>query len=211
MSQCQEIIPLMHDYLDHDLDENGQQMLQQHLKICSQCAQHFIELEKAVAYLHNLDPIPAPVDFTANVLSKLPKQPRSTKMKLWLKSHPFVVAASLFIFLMLGSFTSIYEGTGDQFSLRTSNMDQLGKVVVKNNHVIVPEGEVIEGDIIVRNGNIDVKGEVKGNVIVIEGNATYSSTAQISGQVKEIDQVLDWMMYELKSFAKRMIKPLQAS
>ncbi len=200
--KCREAIPLMHAYLDRDIDEAGHQMLKQHIKSCPACAEHFRHLEKTSAFMHNVDPVKAPSNFTANVLANLPKEHRTTKVKLWFKAHPFVVAASLFIFMMLGSLTSIYQGTGNQFSLETNDVSQLEKVVVKNNHVIVPEGQVIDGDIVVRNGDIDVQGEVRGNVIVFDGAVTYSSTAEIGGQIEEIDRVLDWFLYELKSIVR---------
>ena len=43
--------------------------------------------------------------------------------------------------------------------------------------VIVPNGEVVKGDIVVKNGDIVVEGEVDGNVTVINGQymASYSS------------------------------------
>jgi hypothetical protein len=49
----------------------------------------------------------------------------------------------------------------------------------------------------VSNGKANVLGDVEGNVTVIEGSFYQASTAHISGQVKTIDQALDWFWYKV--------------
>jgi len=64
--------------------------------------------------------------------------------------------------------------------------------------VIVPEGEVIEGDLVVKNGNLRIEGQVDGNVTVIRGTKYMASTAVVTGNSEEIDEVFDWLWYKIK-------------
>lgn len=77
-------------------------------------------------------------------------------------------------------------------------------LIVEGQTVIVPEGEVVKGDIVVKNGDIVVEGEVDGNIIVINGEYM-ASTAVVSGQIQEIDQVFEWIWYEIKRMASDFV------
>ena len=70
-------------------------------------------------------------------------------------------------------------------------------LVVDGQTVRVPAGEVVKGDIVVKNGDIVIEGEVDGNVTVINGNYM-ASTAVVTGQVHEIDQAFEWLWYKVK-------------
>ncbi|MNO05927.1 Anti-sigma-W factor RsiW [compost metagenome] len=48
-----------------------------------------------------------------------------------------------------------------------------------------------------QNGEARVYGDVEGNVTVIDGSYYQASTAHIAGQVKSIDQTLDWIWYKV--------------
>jgi len=67
--------------------------------------------------------------------------------------------------------------------------------------VIVPEGELVKGDIVVKNGDLIVEGEVDGNVTVINGQYMASS-AVVSGRIEEIDEVFEWLWYTIKNSVK---------
>ncbi|MNF18525.1 Anti-sigma-W factor RsiW [compost metagenome] len=47
------------------------------------------------------------------------------------------------------------------------------------------------------NGKAQIYGEVDGNLTVIDGSLYQASTAKISGDVKSIDQALDWIWYKI--------------
>lgn len=75
-------------------------------------------------------------------------------------------------------------------------------LVVEGQTVIVPEGgEVVKGDIVVKNGDLIVEGEVDGNVTVINGQYMASS-AVVSGRIEEIDEVFEWLWYTIKNSVK---------
>ncbi|MFP3490116.1 anti-sigma factor, partial [Staphylococcus sp. SIMBA_130] len=46
------------------------------------------------------------------------------------------------------------------------------------NAVIVPEGDVVEGDFTVKNRNLEIAGQVKGDVLVINGDQYMASAGQ---------------------------------
>jgi len=74
-------------------------------------------------------------------------------------------------------------------------------LVVEGQTVIVPEGEAVKGDIVVKNGDLIVEGEVDGNVTVINGQYMASS-AVVSGRIEEIDEVFEWLWYTIKNSVK---------
>ena len=75
-------------------------------------------------------------------------------------------------------------------------------LVVEGETVIVPAGEVVKGDIVVKNGNLRIEGEVDGNVTVISGSKYMASTAVVTGKSEEIDKVFDWLWYKIKTTVK---------
>ena len=91
--------------------------------------------------------IQAPAEFTEKIMASLPKEKRKVGVQRWFMKHPFLAAASLFMILMAGSLASAWN-QDQQFSVsKQSNL------IVQNDTVIVPEGEVVKGDVTVRNGN----------------------------------------------------------
>src|SRR4051812_44202333 len=105
----EQIIELMHEYLDEEIDENDERKLREHLQSCKECETIFNELKKTIAFVKSISHMQAPPNFTANVLSGLPKEKKKVWMKRWLKNHPVLSAASLFIILMMGSLFSTWN------------------------------------------------------------------------------------------------------
>ena len=48
-----------------------------------------------------------------------------------------------------------------------------------------------------KNGDIVIEGEVDGNVTVINGQYM-ASTAVVTGQIEEIDEMFEWLWYKIK-------------
>lgn len=202
---CQtNIINLMHDYLDNDITEAEEKFLRQHLQLCSDCREHFSELKKAVALVQSTSRTEAPSDFTAKIINNLPKEKKTAGFNRWLRSHPLVSAASLFLLLMFGSIFSVWNENQEFAVTKQPNL------LVENNTVIVPEGEVVEGDIVVRNGTIKIEGEVRGNVTVINGEISgdkyLASAGQVTGEIKEVNEIFEWIWYHLKGFMKETVQ-----
>jgi anti-sigma factor RsiW len=142
----------------------------------------------------------APDNFTANVLSRLPKEKRRIWMQRWMKNHPLLAAASLFFILMMGSLFSTWNQDKDFSVSKQKNL------VVRNNTVIVPKGETVIGDVIVRNGNLDIEGEVQGDVTVINGEKYLASAGHVTGQIDEVNEVFDWIWYHIKKTTQDVLQ-----
>ncbi|WP_273853856.1 anti-sigma factor family protein [Guptibacillus spartinae] len=188
-----EIIVLMHEVLDEEATNEQRRELFDHLQTCHDCKEHYDELKKTESFLLSSPSMKAPDGFTSKVMEQLPQEKRTVWMKRWMKSHPLVTAAILFLVLMAGSVYSSWTSE-DQLSALSGNLrfDQ------ETNTVIVPEGEVIEGDLTVKNRNLEIDGQVKGDVLVINGEQYMASAGQVTGEIEEVDHILDWTWYQFK-------------
>jgi len=166
--------------------------MREHHKRCSECDAIFNELKRTIAFVQSISHMQAPDDFTANVLARLPKEKKKIGMQRWLKNHPILAAASVFVVLMLGSLFSTWNQDKEFAVTKQKNL------VVKNNTVIVPEGEVVKGDVVVRNGKLKIEGEVQGNVTVSQGGKYLASAGHVTGQIEEVNEVFDWIWYHMK-------------
>ena len=128
----------------------------------------------------------------------MPKPSRNVNMKRWLQRNPVLIAASLFLMLMGGTIFS-YWGEEQQFSF-SKDPD----VVVLGQTVIVPEGKTVEGDMVVKNGDIKVEGTVEGNLTVINGDKYLAGAGEVTGDIEEIDQLFEWVWYNVKETVKNI-------
>lgn len=185
----------MHEYLDEEIDPTNEMILREHLKGCKECETLFNEFKKTIAVVKGTSRMQAPPDFTAKVMASLPKEKKKVGMQRWLRNHPLIAAASLFLVLMMGSILSTWNQE------REFSVSKQENLVVQNNTVIVPEGEVVKGDVIVRNGKLKIEGEVQGDVTVINGEKYLASAGHVTGQIEEVNEVFDWIWYHLKKTA----------
>ncbi|MBT2729672.1 anti-sigma factor [Bacillus sp. ISL-75] len=199
----EQIIELMHEYLDEEITPDQERILREHLQNCKECEAIFNELNKTIAFVKSVSHMQVPDDFTANVLSRLPKEKRKIWMQRWLKNHPLLAAASLFLILMMGSVFSTWNQD------REFSVSKQKNLVVKNNTVIVPKGETVKGDVIVRNGTLEIEGEVQGDVTVINGEKYLASAGHVTGQIEEVNEVFDWIWYHIKKTAQDVVQILE--
>ncbi|AMA74388.1 MULTISPECIES: zf-HC2 domain-containing protein [Aneurinibacillus] len=202
---CNEIVRLMHCYLDEETTKEEEMQLRVHLSECQNCKRHFHELERTIAFVQGLSHMKAPEGFTERVMAALPKEKRKTSWFEHIKRHPLLVAASLFIMLMAGSMMSLWTEGQERFEFSAPQFQNI-KVDEEKHMVIVPAGKVVEGDIVVRNGNIKVDGDVKGNVVAIDGEVYMASTSHITGEVQEIHQAVEWVWYNIKKVFNLLMK-----
>lgn len=188
----------MHDYLDGDISREHEQELKKHLQRCSQCQQHMHELSDTIAFIKSATHITAPPSFEEKIMQRLPKRKNTVGIQKWIRRHPVIVAAAVFFVFMSATLLGSYSND-DQFSVTKQP-----NLIVDGQTVIVPAGEVVKGDIVVKNGDIVVDGEVDGDVTVINGNYM-ASTAVVSGQIEEIDEVFEWLWYEMKQIGSSFI------
>lgn len=194
----EELIQFMHEYLDEEITPHNEGILREHLSSCTDCNAYFQQLKQTVALIQNTSTIKAPENFTASVMLNLPKIEKKKSFKRWIKYHPFLTAASLFIVLMTGSLFSTWQ-QDQEFSVTNQS-----NLVVQNNNVIVPEGEVVKGDVIVRNGELRIEGEVQGDVTVINGEHYLASAGNVTGEIDEVNRVFDWLWYQIKDKSQKI-------
>ena len=189
----------MHDYLDEEIERENELLLREHIQGCKECETIFNELKKTIAFVESTSNIKAPSNFTANVMARLPKEKKKVGFQRWLKRHPLVAAASLFLILMMGSLLSTWSQDREFSVTKQKNL------IVKNDTVIVPKGEIVKGDVIVRNGKLNIEGEIQGNVTVINGKEYLASAGHVTGQIQEVNEVFDWIWYQMKKTAYEVI------
>jgi anti-sigma factor RsiW len=200
----EKYIAYMHEYLDEEISAEHVKELKEHLSQCADCQKHFHELEKSVALVKSIAHISAPDDFTMRVMNKLPKEKKKVGVQRWFRHHPLLTAASLFLVLMMGSLFSTWNTEKDLSVSKQPNL------IVRNDTVIVPEGETVKGDVMVRNGSLKIEGEVDGNVTVINGEIIngdkyMASAGQVTGEITEINAIFDWLWYHMKKTAKEVV------
>ncbi|MED1203884.1 anti-sigma factor family protein [Heyndrickxia acidicola] len=204
MSACsEEMILYMHDYLNGELSKDREEELKKHIQSCQSCQKHFQELKKTDAFIKSAGIISAPEGFTAAVMARLPQEKKKMKFQRWLRNHPIMSAAVLFIVLMAGS---VFSNWHDQQEFSFTKNPHL---LVKNHTVIVPKGDVIKGDLVVKNGNVRVEGKVEGDVTVINGKQYMASARNVSGNIEVINQVYDWIWFKIKGFGKSLVHLFQ--
>lgn len=196
----EEIIEMMHNFLDGELNKEEEAVLREHLQECKECADVFKEYKKTIALVRGTSNIQAPENFTERIMASLPKEKKKITVQRWLQRHPFLAAATLFILLMMGSFLSTWN-ENREFSV--SNQPNL---IVKNHTVIVPKGKVVKGDVVVQNGKLKIEGEVQGNVTVINGEKYMASAGHVTGNIEEVNEVFDWIWYYMKKTGKNLIR-----
>lgn len=197
MNTCPEhVVHQMHMYLDGEISHAEEHELMNHLAQCPACQELMESLEAAILFIEQAEPTMAPIGFVDGVMSRLPKEKRQVGVQRWLRHHPLIAAAALFFILMSVSLFSSY-GNDQQFSVTKQP-----NLVIEGETVVVPAEEVIKGDIIVKNGDLRIEGQVDGNITVINGSKYMASTAVVTGKSEEIDQVFDWLWYTIKSTVK---------
>jgi anti-sigma factor RsiW len=197
----------MHDYLDEEITPENEIKLREHLLSCGDCQNHFQELKKTIALVQSTSHIQAPVNFTAAVMARLPNEKKQVGFKRWFRKHPMVTAASLFLTLMVGS---LITGWNEEQEFSVSKNPDL---VIENHTVIVPKGKTVNGDIVVKNGDLKIEGQVDGNVTVINGEINgekyLASAGHVTGEIEEINQLFDWVWYHMKKITKDTVSILQ--
>ena len=193
---CKVAVKWMHDYLDGDLGREQAASLNRHMKECAGCRERLDALVRTEALFKNAPDCQVPEGLEGRILRALPKSRRPTAWAGWVRRHPALSAAALFLVVMLTSFVAMWN-QDRQLSVAGSDLD---KLVIEGKTVIVPEGTELSGDLTITNGSAKVLGDVKGNLTVIDGNVTLASTAHIAGHVQEIDRAVDWAWYKLRSW-----------
>lgn len=195
MNNCKEAISLMHEYFDEHLSFQEEQKLKRHLAECEACDLLFKQYEKTEAYLFASFKPEAPADLANKVMASIPSPRKRTSWIYWIRRHPGLSAAAVFVIIMVSSMTAFWN-QDSELIVKGTDLDQ---VVIHDHQVIVPEGTQINGDLTVENGQLQVEEGVSitGDVIVIDGEVNLASTAHIGGKLTKVNQAIDWLWYKL--------------
>ncbi|MCG7410813.1 polymer-forming cytoskeletal protein [Paenibacillus sp. ACRRX] len=194
---CKQAVSLMHNLLDDDLERSCALDLKEHMLACPACRERFRQLEETEQLLygfnHRLQPTTD--ELTERIMSVIPKPKKQSAMFKWVRRHPAITVAAVFVLVMMTSALSMWNAD-KQLLVKGQQLDG---VVIQDNKVIVPNGKVVKGDLTIHNGLAEVYGEVEGNVTVVDGKVYQASTAHITGSVQQIDEAMSWIWYQISS------------
>lgn len=200
MNACPErIVHFMHEYLDGEISREHELELKSHLQSCKACQAHMHELSDVVAFVKGAAHIEAPNDFSHSVIARLPKEKSHAGVSKWLRRHPVLAAAAMFLLLMS---SALFTNFNDEKQFSFTKQEN---VLVEGETVIIPEGQVVKGDLVVRNGDVQIDGELDGNLTIINGSKYMASTAVITGTSEEINEAFDWIWYNIKDGVKEVV------
>jgi anti-sigma factor (TIGR02949 family) len=192
--KCNVAVASIHEYLDGDLSPVSAKNLREHMDECPTCRARFDELQRTEALMLAVPAQNAPAGLEERIMRSLPGTRRPAAWTGWVRRHPAVSAAALFLIVMMSSFVAMWN-QDRQLSV-TGDLDN---VVIEGKTVTVPAGQQVAGDLTVANGAVRVLGDVEGDLTVIDGSVTLASTAHIAGNVKTIDRAVDWAWYKVTS------------
>lgn len=198
-------IKLMHKYLDGDLNKNEESILRAHLETCDTCQNHFHELSRTITLIQSTEQMEVPIGFSENVMKNLPTEKRHVKFTRWFKKHPVITVAAIFFLFMFSGLFSMWDKDNELVVSKRENL------IIQGDTVIVPEGVTVVGDLVVKNGNLQIDGQIDGNVTLINGKLIVNSdelddadeflvaSAGVNGEFKHIDEMIEWVWYKLKT------------
>ena len=197
---CRMAVRFMHEYLDRELARDRLAELETHLRGCPVCRNRLEVLTGTEALIRSAcagrDAFP-PADLPDRILRSLPAPTRPRKWARWVRRHPAVTAACFFALVMMGSWLATWN---QDDRLRVEAGPDADRLVIEGNTVIVPAGQKVSGDLVVANGTVRVDGEVEGNITVIDGHVLLASSAQIAGEIHEIDRAVDWLFFRINAW-----------
>ncbi|MBY6038342.1 zf-HC2 domain-containing protein [Fictibacillus nanhaiensis] len=198
---------LMNKVLDGDATKEEERLFQAHLDKCVTCKEEYELLVDTLKELQLQTSIKAPEGFTQAVMAKLPKEKQQVKWKRWMQRHPALTAAAIFMFFMAASVFTNYN----QQDLAVIQGEGNLEIKKADRVVVVPAGETIKGDLVVENADVRIEGKVEGDVTVIKGNQYLASAGEVTGNSQEIEQVVEWVWYKLKSLVSSKEETMEGS
>ncbi|MDF2962085.1 MAG: anti-sigma factor [Paenibacillus sp.] len=200
MMECKEALPMIHEYLDGGLRGPEALHLKEHLLACPSCRERLKQLEKVEAMIQAWPKAKVSPGLTERVMQSLPPVKSKSPWWRWVRTHPAASVAAVFVLVMMGSFMSLWN---EDSELVVRGAD-LQSVVIQGDTVLVPAGKTVAGNLMIENGKLQVDGDIKGNIVVIDGSVNLASTARISGQVTEIDEAFSWLWFKMNDWASKL-------
>jgi len=185
---CQERDEQMHRYLDEEMPVEERQEFEAHVASCAPCRERLQELGSGVSLLLHAEWVKAPHHFTETLMAHLQEMdPPKRNWRIPAVKFTGIAAAVLLVFS-----TGMMMATPEQFALQANDRSGL---IVQDGKVIVPEGTQYNGDLLIQNGDVEVRGKVNGNVTAYNGKVLRMAGADISGETEEVDEALEKLAY----------------
>ncbi len=197
---CTDIKRWLPEYVDGEANPMQVRMLENHLRECKACQQRLASLRGTDRALRSLEPVPVPEGFTANVLSRLPRDAFARQVRPWYRRQMVwyrVAAAVLVLFVLFGAAEALLpEPAGRPLVIAQGDTAPL----VRENRVVrVPEGQTFEGDLTVVGGTLVIAGTITGNVRVVRAQLVTTETADIRGNIFQSDSGAAQLVYSLRA------------
>ena len=201
MACSNPIYSLINKVIDHEATEQEYHEMEEHILVCEDCRERFEQLRETDLMLSNMKKANVPDYFTEKVMQRITRTSKmESRILKWFKKHPLGTAASLFVILMAGYIFSLWEQAPFRAEVQGS-----GRVAYEDHDtVVVPKGETIKGNLVVQNGKVKIEGKVDGNVILINSDSLLASAGHVTGDIEEVNQILDWIWYHLKQIFNKV-------
>jgi hypothetical protein len=186
----------MHHHLDGDLSDERMAQLQIHLDGCSDCRERFAQLHKTLACIQYAPDMDSSSDLCQRVMQHLPKVKPLKRFISWFKLYPGKSFASVCGLVVMGAWMMSF----DMDKRLVVNIPNEDRVVINGEKVHVPQHAVIHGDIYVANGQIQLDGDVEGDLIVMDGQYSMSPSGSVSGDVYEISYSYERWILQMKKW-----------
>ncbi|MCU6793810.1 MULTISPECIES: zf-HC2 domain-containing protein [Paenibacillus] len=197
---CKEALPLIHEYMDGSLKGSEALQLKKHLLTCPTCKMRLQQLERVEALIQSWPRVEASAGLTERIMAALPPMKQRSLWRQWIRNHPGISVAAVFVLVMTGSFMSMWNENSELIVKGTD----LQSVVIQGNTVYVPVGKKVAGNIMVENGKLQVDGDIEGDIVVVQGSVILASTAHISGQITQIDEAFGWLWFKMNGLASKI-------
>lgn len=176
---CQDARRMLHQVLDDDLTLPSSKELKNHLQACGPCQGVESSLANITSLLDRLANVPAPSNFTADLMQRLPAATPRLHMSSRLRS----VCAAAILFLLVAS--PLYVWT--TLSRPQLVADEWQVIQQAGNRFVVPAGEVVKGDVVIYKGVLEIHGEVQGTIKTIDASIELGPNGKHAGLRRNID------------------------
>lgn len=176
---CQDARRMLHQALDDDLSLPASRQLERHLQACSPCQRAESSLEQVVSLLDQLADVPAPSNFTADLMQQLP----AAKPQLRISSRMRAVCAAAIMFFLIASPIFVWS----TLSKPQLVADEWQVILQEGNRFIVPAGEVVKGDVVIYKGVLVIQGEVQGTIKTVDASIELGPNGKHLGMTRTID------------------------
>lgn len=176
---CQDARRMLHQALDDDLSLPASKQLKSHLQACGPCQNVEGSIASVASLLDQLADVPAPGNFTADLMQRLPAAQPLPRMSRRLRS----VCAAAILLLLIASPLYVWS----TLSRPQLIAEEWQIIRQEGNRFIVPAGEVVTGDVVIYKGVLEIQGEVQGTIKTVDASIEFGPSGKHGGLQRDID------------------------